>query len=196
MKNKARILGIVAFVAVVIMMVVNATTSLIGSYALFSGQGGSLNNTLTFGKVNVDVLEDFDQYADPRDGEPIGKNPMVKNSDDSVDVWVRVAVAGGMDNFKFSATGDAADYHFWNEYTGLLPDGWVIGADGYFYYESTLKPGESTPPLFKYIKFVGDPDGITDASELDIAIYAEAVQSKAGNSSNAADAFAAIRDIT
>jgi len=154
--------------------------------ALFYSQTSSATNALPFGYVNVEVVEDKTLYKDIEPGEEIAeKRPTAMNTG-SVDSWVRVMVAGALDKFDI-------------EYNDAY---WEDGNDGYWYYKDKLPPMGATESIFTSVilkpgvdvsAFLkpGAPEDSTypedyDFSSLNIAVYAEAVQSNAGSTAQLA----------
>lgn len=155
---------------------------------------GDVVNTFTPSKVACAVVED-----QKTDDAPTGQvsvntksNVKIKNTGDT-EAYIRVAVIINWKN---------EDGHVWatapktGEYTIVYntSSGWACSAaDGYWYYNTSVAPGELTDPLItSAIQNVPGPKG-TDESQyyLSIEIVASAIQSNLGTSAQEAFAKAA-----
>jgi len=171
-------------IAAITLTAVVIALSTVAAYAFFSGHTQDITNTVPLGYAGVEVWEEGGQeYVIRYDAQqeeyiPIDKSPQVKNTG-TVPVWVRVTVAGGLDKFEQILYNASAH-----------PDGfWIDGEDGYWYYSMPLEVGKVTgTPLFNDLQLKTDADNL---AELDIAVYAEGVQTRAGES--AIEAFAALK---
>ena len=155
---------------------------------------GDVVNTFTPSKVACAVIENGDStphYSDTVN-VPSKSNVQIKNTGDT-DAYIRVAV---IVNWK-NANGDVwAIAPKTGEYTIVYntSSGWACSAaDGYWYYNTSVAPGELTDPLItSAIQNVPGPKG-TDESQyyLSIEIVASAIQSNLGTSAQEAFAKAA-----
>ena len=153
-------------------------TAIIGTTLAYFTDTDGKTNTFTVGNVDITLTEpnwDISGAGDAPEvypGEPLAKDPTVTN-DGKNPCFVRIKVTGldclmpeGMITFR-------TDY-----VDGKLGDGWVDGADGYFYYEGVLAVGATTDALFDQIVI---PTGLTngDGETLkNIVVTAEAVQAQ------------------
>lgn len=153
-------------------------TAIIGTTLAYFTDTDEKTNTFTVGNVDITLTEpnwDISGVEDAHEvypGEPLAKDPTVTN-DGKNPCFVRIKVTGqdclmpeGMITFR-------TDY-----VDGKLGDGWVDGADGYFYYEGVLAVGATTDALFDQIVI---PTGLTngDGETLkNIVVTAEAVQAQ------------------
>ena len=130
-------------------------------------------NTMDATEVNVHIEEDFTTPSDPKPGDQISKKPRVVN-DSNVNCYVRMRV-----NVTNEDLLDPISVN----------SGWTLKSDGFYYWNSVLKPGEKTGNLFENVRIKSDAlkEGIHD---LDVLVYAEAVQA----GSNSADSAWATMD--
>ena len=149
----------------------------IGSGAAFTSayliNGDKAVNTMDATEVNVHIEEDFTTPSDPKPGDQISKKPRVVN-DSNVNCYVRMRV-----NVTNEDLLDPISVN----------SGWTLKSDGFYYWNSVLKPGEKTGNLFENVRIKSDAlkEGIHD---LDVLVYAEAVQA----GSNSADSAWATMD--
>ena len=148
-------------------------------WALFTGSTKTAANAIAPGYVDISVKEPDCDYVIKPEGDgyaKINKQPTVVNNGPG-SVWVRVMLAGGIKFFTI-------DYNTSNDPNGY----WIDGNDGYWYYSKLLDPNDTNDPS-KLVN-VSAPvfSGVTpntsvisnkiDTAELDIAVYAEAIQYK------------------
>ncbi|MDR0862357.1 MAG: hypothetical protein LBN30_06260 [Oscillospiraceae bacterium] len=147
--------------------------------ALYVDTTEAATNTLTLGDVDISVFEpDGTEYTiTETEGvyNAISKSPSVQN-DGSVPVYVRIILGGG-DNFTF-------DYDTTN---------WVQDTNDahVYYYRHILQPGTESrtlTPLFTSVT----PKPNVDVTDLNLIVYAEAVQTWVAGATDAITAFAAI----
>lgn len=136
--------------------------------ALFTDQDNALN-TIETGKVVIETKETIIESGKANVGATL--------STDSVRSWVRVFV--GIP----SGPGGKAIFTC----TPATPNSnWINGGDGYFYYKGVLDPG-ATVILYDKILYTATLSKDTMPSNLNIIVYAEAVQESLG--STAQNAF-------
>lgn len=153
-------------------------TAIIGTTLAYFTDTDEKTNTFTVGNVNITLTEpnwDASGVEDAPEvypGEPLAKDPTVTN-DGKNPCFVRINVDG------LDCLGSAGMITFRTDYVDdKLGDGWVDGADGYFYYEGVLEVGETTDALFDQIVI---PTGLTNGEGetlKDIVVTAEAVQAQ------------------
>ncbi len=139
----------------------------------------SAMNKFKVGETDIKVEEP--SYTPPEKiypGLKVDKKPIVKNTG-NLSCYVRMRIV-----FSDSRAEEFCELD-WNTDNG---SGWKYNdVDGYYYYINVLKPGDSTPPLFKSVKIYetkptpsnGDPVATytaEDIIEFDITPYAESVQ--------------------
>ena len=165
-----------------------------GSLAYFT-DSEQTDNTFTVGNVKIELTEPgwtgythvdgHDILAEPGTvvgsgswdaatvyaGEPLAKDPTVKNSGENP-CFVRIKVTG-LDQFGSEKMITYRTDHR----DGKLGDQWVDGGDGYFYYKEVLLAGASTNKLFEQIAM---PTTLTGTETVDepITVYAQAVQAQ------------------
>ena len=84
---------------------------------------------------------------------------------------------------------DGKSYYPAVSYAEHLPEGWVNGEDGYYYYTEAVKPGEKTGFLMKNVKVVFGP--MEEKKPFDLIVREESVQ-VSGNTTDS-DCFEAFR---
>ena len=136
-------------------------------------------NTFTVGDVKIDLLETavkdgelapFEDVVGVMPGSEVSKIVEVKNIGES-DAYIRISVEkaitlaenreGEVDLSLVKLDINTAD---WTE------------QDGYYYYNSALKPNETTAPLFTTVSFSADMGNLYQNSSLTIGVTAEATQ--------------------
>ncbi len=158
-----------------------------GSLAYFTAEGRA-HNVITTGGVDIAVQEwadedktqPFEDVTGVMPGTTVTKIAEVKNTG-AADAWVRVQVTKCIqrDGEHFPDDGLVTlDYNTTD---------WIQGADGYFYYNKALKPGEVTEPIFTNVAFSGTMDNAYQSAEVMVDVAAQAVQT-ANNGSTVTDA--------
>ena len=146
-----------------------AATTILYSIAPFFSNSDTMDAT----EVNVHIEEDFTTPSDPKPGDQISKKPRVVN-DSNVNCYVRMRV-----NVTNEDLLDPISVN----------SGWTLKSDGFYYWNSVLKPGEKTGNLFENVRIKSDALK-EDIHDLDVLVYAEAVQA----GSNSADSAWATMD--
>jgi len=170
--------------AILILAIIAMTASLAvaGTLAWFTGEA-SVTNTFTAGSVDVAILENGEDAGDglliddflPGDTE--NKKPTFKNTGNS-DAYIRAKATASWDP-QLDASNIIIDYN-----TG----DWVLGSDGWYYYDGILGSGNVTSPFFNTVYFQpGEDDNNYQNAVLTVQIDVEAIQ--AANDA-AADAWA------
>lgn len=152
-------------------------------------------NTVTVGYDSIEIVEDFSTPAKQTQTTTYKKEVKIANNG-NVPCYVRVYVDFSDTKIRdcsyfsnsadindedsyFSAKRDTTDS---GNYVSNLPDGWKFIPDndsntklaGYYYYNTAIPPGESTPSLFTYVKT--SYDDVDEIQQYDIIVYAESVQ--------------------
>lgn len=148
---------IIAVVAAALIMGVGAGTS----YAYLTGQD-EVKNTFQASKTEIVIEEEYEPAADPKPGTIIKKAPKVV-SQSSTDCYVRMMV-----QFSDNMAKECCE-------PLVINSGWNQKADGYYYWNKKVAPGECTGTLFDKVEIRSDinEENLTD---FDILVYAEAVQ--------------------
>ena len=135
-------------------------------------------NVITTGILSMDLIEET------TGGEPwpeggiggivpgmtVDKIPYVKNTG-SVDFYTRVSVS-----MKVTGeNGNALPLDYIS--LDINTTDWTE-KEGYYYYNSVVKPGEKTTPLFTKVSFDTAMDNPYMNAKVEIEVHAEAVQSK------------------
>ena len=150
----------------------------IGTTAFFTDRGKA-TNVITTGGVKIDLLETavkdgelapFEDVEGVMPGMEVSKIVEVKNIGES-DAYIRVSVEkaialaenreGEVDLSLVKLDINTAD---WTE------------QDGYYYYNSALKPGETTKPLFTVVTFDEAMGNLYQQSTATVTVNAEATQ--------------------
>ena len=160
--RKRRRMTMVAALALALVLTVSAG----GTLAWLFTSTDPVENTFSPAKIYVEVKEDFNGTAK--------SNIRVYNGVDSTaseaDVYVRLAV------IMNCVAGDAICAEHSSNISITLPDavnGWILGDDGYYYYSTVLKKGETTSRLFNNI-FDLYQNG--DCCKVQVSFLAQAIQ--------------------
>lgn len=151
------------------------------TFAIVTATAGTVTNTFRAAGVTTEIQEELD--GDVKSGSTIKKNPSVQNTGIS-DAFIRARItvspqqtdvtllSGAWKDSVFTEKGAAAD-RIATETTLYDPDGdgigWYQGADGWYYYNSPIAPGQNTGTLFDAVK-IGEV-----TKNFDITVYQEAV---------------------
>lgn len=170
------------------------------------GIGGSLawftdneerSNELNLGHIDITLTEDkwTGDHSNALPGDVYAKNPTIKLSANSQAAWVRIQPL--VVNVDFNKDGQVDTSYSLDNQENLSLFGitinqhWVLASDGYFYYESTLNPDESTNALFDSILIPYSWDNRFANAKVTLDITAEAVQ-RDHTGDSAIDAFATV----
>ena len=149
--NGKKPLLMIAALALVVALSIGLTSAF-----LTSQQG--LTNTFTPGKVSCEVVENV---SDGKKTVVQVKNPQ---TDDAVPAYIRVAVVANTVDENGNITGSA-------DVSGSLGgEGWVRGADGYYYYAKIVEPKEPNNVTDNLLSGEIDLDGIQ------VTVLAQAIQ--------------------
>ena len=162
MMKKKIIIGLI--IAVVIAL---AGSAAVYAYLVTTSQK---TNNITLGYNKIALEEDYTPPLTMAKGISYEKKPYVRNTG-NVDCYVRVRC-----EISDSRVADALtiDYNTTN---------WTKEADGYWYYNEVLEPGEVTEPLFTTVTISSEaPDLVLDG--YDIFVYAESVQTVEGQTAD------------
>lgn len=172
MKNtKRKVLALTLAVALVAICAV-------GSVAYFTDRG-TATNVITTGGVKIDLLETavkdgelvpFENVVGVMPGGDVSKIVEVKNIGES-DAYIRVSV----DKALTLAEGQEGEVDLSLVTLNFNTEAWTE-ADGYYYYNSPLKPGETTAPLFTAVSFSADMGNLYQNSSLTVNVSAQATQ--------------------
>ncbi len=127
----------------------------------------------------VGELPEFKDAVGVMPGEDISKIVYVDNSG-TADLYARIRLSMKVT----AADGTELDTEIIE--LDLNTADWTF-ADGWYYYNGSLEPGQSTPPLFTTVAFAETMDNRYQSSTAAITVEAEAVQSK-NNSESALEA--------
>lgn len=165
---------ICAFIAICLSIVAYGTT------AYFSYED-TATNVITAGDIKIDLQEwsisndngeliPFKDAIDVQPGMEISKIVQIENIGGQ-DAWVRIlvdktiALADGVDgDIDLSLISYDLNTEYWTE------------QNGYYYYNTILKSGETTEPLFTKVKFSSDMSNLYQYSKAVIGVKAQATQ--------------------
>lgn len=121
-------------------------------------------NSFTVGYNEIQVIEEFTPPSELRPGVAFTKSPAIKNTG-TVPCYVRMFAEANN-----SSVGKYMSYDFntteWSEKK----------ADGFYYYNTILQPGETTEALFTTVTIASDAVE-SELKDFDIIVYSESVQS-------------------
>ena len=167
---------------------------LIYSTIAYFNTADTARNVITAGDIKIELQETairdgeeilFEQSQERFNvmpGQDVSKIVRVKNTG-SNPAYIRVEVQ--------KAIALAADSHG-DVDLGLISldfdsEKWILGSDGYYYYNEPLAPGETTAALFRNVKFDIGMGNMYQGSTATIKVSAQATQVK-NNGDNALDA--------
>lgn len=183
-KNKRRIFVL----ALVVCCLAMAVT---GSLAYYTASEQA-HNVITSGSVAIELQELMTDPADPAalipfedaegvmPGAEISKIVQVENTG-SADAWVRISLE------KAIALVGEGEADLSLLVLDLNEEDWTE-QDGYYYYNTALKPGETTTPLFTTVTFAAAMGNEYQNSTATIDVSAQAVQT-ANNGETALEAL-------
>lgn len=164
-----------------------ALTVVVGTLTYFV-KTMSIDNPFSTKKYGGEMVEKFTPEKEWEPGGQVTKEVQAKNTGD-YDLWVRVKFdekwereeneidgtvldSSDADNFfPKSAAASVADGSSVYKHLVGVDSTWVDGKDGYFYYKSTLKPGEMTSTLMDYVTLCKDANmGSYEVSEMKYAM--------------------------
>ena len=174
----------IAMLAVLVICVASVAA---GSLAYFNAEG-TAHNVITTGGVDITLQEwadderqtPFENLTGIMPDTRVTKIAEVKNTGASP-VWVRVQVTKSIELTR-EGTPDT-DMVALNINTA----DWSAGADGYYYYNAALAPGETTAPIFTEVTFRAEMGNEYQNATAAVDVAAQAVQT-ANNGTAATDA--------
>ena len=149
--NGKKPLLMIAALALVVALSIGLTSAFLTSKV-------GLTNTFTPGKVSCEVVENV---SDGKKTVVQVKNPQ---TDDAVPAYIRVAVVANTVDAEGNITGSA------NVSGSLGGEGWVQGADGYYYYTKIVEPKEPYNVTGNLLSGEIDLDGVQ------VTVLAQAIQ--------------------
>lgn len=175
---KKRNLAVIALLMFALML------PLAGTLAYFT-QSETAHNVITTGNVDIKLEEfseneegelvPFENVSGMMPGQSASKIVQVKNTG-SGDTWVRIKL-----DPRFTLDKDYAEPGFAPDVADVIPEinekDWQF-KEGYWYYNKVLKPGDTTEPLLKSVKFAEKMGNNYQGSEFALDVVAEAVQAK------------------
>ena len=159
----------------------------LGTAAFFSAET-TAHNVITTGGVEIELREwadearetPFEDVTGVLPGAEIVKIAEIENTGAS-DAWVRVKVEKNI-KLQGEGTPDTALVEL-----NLNLTDWTLGKDGFYYYNTALKPGEVTAPLFTAVTFADEMGNEYQNAAAAVDVAAQAVQT-ANNGASALDA--------
>lgn len=177
MKRNKRIIAVLAITSILAVMVFQ-------TLAFFTAEDTALNR-VTMGNValilNDDTINPETEELEPfpvegfdlvMPGDVIDKIVSVTNDGDNP-IWVRIRL-----DRSILLAGEAADVDFNVLGLDLNDEDWTEGADGWFYYNEVLAPGETTENLFTQVTFPTSLGNEFMNAEVEIDVLAQGVQSQ------------------
>lgn len=177
MKRNKRIIAVLAITSILAVMVFQ-------TLAFFTAEDTALNR-VTMGNValilNDDTINPETEELEPfpvegfdlvMPGDVIDKIVSVTNDGDNP-IWVRIRL-----DRSIILAGEAADVDFNVLGLDLNDEDWTEGADGWFYYNEILAPGETTENLFTQVTFPTSLGNAFMDAEVEIDVLAQGVQSQ------------------
>lgn len=153
---------------VLLVSIIALLVGIVGSsLAYLMTQTDPVQNTFQPSKVTCEIEEDFNEGGSEK------KNVQVKNTGDT-DAYIRAALVFTWVDSKGNIAPVAVKE---SDYVLVLGTGWSAKhTDGFYYYKTSVAPGQTTNNLVNSITPVDNvaPDGYT----LCVDIIADAVQSK------------------
>lgn len=142
--------------------------------AAYYTTNGEAVNVITSGDIRAEIIEkmgdgDFPQegvYVLP--GSVVSKKVSVKNTGGHP-FWLRVKLTNGIDDSALPGNVFELD---------INGTDWIVGSDGYYYYNSPVQPGTETAKLFTQVKIAGSVDNSYQGKTLKLTVTAYAVQSE------------------
>ena len=170
--------------AVIVLLMFALMLPLGGTLAYFT-QSETAHNVITTGNVDIKLEEfsenekgelvPFEDVSCMMPGQSASKIVQVKNTG-SGDAWVRIKL-----DPRFTLDRDYAEPGFEPDADDVIPEinekDWQF-KEGCWYYKKMLKPGDTTEPLLKSIKFAEKMGNNYQGSEFALEVVAEAVQAK------------------
>ena len=171
MKKK---IAVCAFIAVCLSIIAYSTT------AYFTYED-TATNVITMGNIKIELQEwsipngggepiPFEDVIDVQPGMEISKIVQIKNIGGQ-DAWVRICV----DKAITLADGVEGEVDLSLISYDLNTECW-IEQNGYYYYNTILKSGETTKPLFTKVTFSTDMSNLYQYSKAVIGVNAQATQ--------------------
>lgn len=172
MKNtKRKVLVTVLAVALVVLCAMGTT-------AYFTDRG-TATNVITTGGVKIELVESalvddelvpFEDVSGVLPGDNISKIVEITNTGKS-DAYVRISVEKAIT----LAEGVQGEVDLSLVELDINTNAWTE-QDGYYYYNSVLKPGETTEPLFTTVSFGETMDNIYQNCTTTVTVTGMAVQ--------------------
>ena len=162
-----------------------------GTLAYFTGHEVA-HNVITSGNIDIELVEmakkgdelvPFEDVDGMMPGSTASKIVYVTNTGDH-DAWVRLSVDMSIE-LKGEGRADKSMITL-DLNVGTAADQWTE-KDGYYYYNSIVKPGESTAPLFTEVSFATAMGNEYKRSVVSINVQAQATQ-VANNGTSVLDA--------
>lgn len=164
----------IAVLAISLLLMV--TIAITGTLAYLSTQTAPARNTFNPSHVTCEVEENFVNN--------VKSSVTVKNTGDT-DAYIRAAIVVNWQNEAGEIYGASPVKDI--DYTITFGDGWTDGSDGFYYYNASVAPDDSTGNLIESCSPRGNaPEGYG----LNVTVLASAIQSKGVNS----DGTAAVQD--
>lgn len=150
------------------------------SAAYFTTTGKSIN-IITTGRISM-VLHDerADGTPFPEEGlhgllpSQVADKIVYTENDCEIDSYHRIY----LEKIIKDQDGNTDTLSFDNIHLDINDIDWTLGDDGWYYYNSVIKPGDKSNPLFTTVTFGAELDNEYEHAEIDIIVHAQAVQSE------------------
>lgn len=151
-----------------------------GTVAYFAGEA-HVTNVITTGTVNVELVETWnpEDGKNVMPGQTVSKKVEVRNTGTG-DAWVRVHVTTSAKDPSGAYLETALISLVGTDVTDEAgKQAWIPGEGDWYYYYEPLPPGEMTAlPLFTAVKFDTAMGNEYQGATIEVAVSAQAVQSK------------------
>lgn len=162
-----------------VLALVLLVTGVAATYAYFTDTK-SQTNIITMGNVEIDLAEPKYELANPdftvRDitpGKVIEKDPTITLAATSNTAYVRAKIE--VDGKITTLVGNHVDELI----EGInFMDGWVLGEDGYYYYNTALTQENKTVLVFDKVTIPESWGNETNGMKFEINVTAEAIQAE------------------
>ncbi|MGN1023928.1 MAG: hypothetical protein ACI4OJ_10540 [Lachnospiraceae bacterium] len=138
--------------------------------------------SFTTGQNTSQVVEQFSESSLQEGANNFPKQVAVKNTG-NLPCYVRVILTFSDSTIAARSvlSADGENYYEENAFRAHLNPGWVYGADGSYYYEPILLPGEETTKLLEKVTTTF-PEG-AKLRDFEIIVYEESIQIRRGDGS-------------
>lgn len=154
-----------------------------GNTLAYLTAGEETTNRFTTGQNTSEVVEQFSESSLQEGENTFPKQVVVANTGD-LPCYVRVLLTFSDSTIaaRSMLSADGVNFYGEEDFRTHLTPGWVYGADGSYYYEPVLLPGEKTSSLLQKVTTTF-PEG-AKLRDFEIIVYEESVQVRRGDGSS------------